>query len=149
MSQESRSVSFVGGLADDHGQITVFVVVITALVVLFAGLAVDGGLALAAKIRALGEAQEAARAGAQAIDIDAYRADGTLRLQPDQARALAYRYLATTGDTGTVTATERTVTVAVTVQQPTQLLQVAGVDTLTVTGSGTARPRHGVGTPER
>ncbi|GAA0927596.1 MULTISPECIES: TadE/TadG family type IV pilus assembly protein [Streptomyces] len=149
MSGEGGSVSLGRGLTDDHGQITVFVVVITALVVLFAGLAVDGGLALATKIRALGEAQEAARAGAQAIDLDAYRADGTVRLQPDQARALAYRYLATTGDTGTVTATERTVTVAVTVQQPTQLLQAAGLDTLTVTGSGTARPRHGVSAPER
>ncbi|QLH21827.1 hypothetical protein HYQ63_15375 [Streptomyces sp. Rer75] len=104
-------------------------------------------MALAAKIRALGNAQEAARAGAQAIDVDAYRADGTVRLQPDQARVLAHRYLATNGDAGTVTVTDQTVTVAITVQQPTQLLQVAGLDTLTVTGAGTARPRHGVDTP--
>ncbi|WP_251983313.1 pilus assembly protein TadG-related protein [Streptomyces rapamycinicus] len=125
-----------------------FVVVITALVVLFAGLAVDGGLALTAKIRALGEAQEAARAGAQAIDLSAYRANGTVRLEPDQARALARRYLAAVGDTGTVTATEQMVTVAVTVRQPTQLLQAAGIEELAVTSSGTARPRHGVTTPE-
>ncbi|AGP58315.1 TadE/TadG family type IV pilus assembly protein [Streptomyces rapamycinicus] len=141
-------VSRLRDLADDRGQITVFVVVITALVVLFAGLAVDGGLALTAKIRALGEAQEAARAGAQAIDLSAYRANGTVRLEPDQARALARRYLAAVGDTGTVTATEQMVTVAVTVRQPTQLLQAAGIEELAVTSSGTARPRHGVTTPE-
>ncbi|QLH21829.1 hypothetical protein [Streptomyces sp. Rer75] len=38
MSQEASPVARVPGLADDHGQIVVFVVVITALVVLFAGL---------------------------------------------------------------------------------------------------------------
>lgn len=134
--------------SNDRGQVTVFVALFAAVVVLFAGLAVDGGLALAAKIRALGEAQEAARAGAQAVDLAAYRADGTVRLRPEQARTLAQNYLAATGDTGTVRATEQEVTVTVTAHQPTQLLHVAGLDTLTVTATGTAQPRHGVSAPE-
>lgn len=132
----------------DRGQVTVFVALFTALIVLFAGLAIDGGLSLSAKVRALGEAQEAARAGAQAIDLAAYRANGTIRLRPEQARTLAQNYLAATGDTGTARATEQQVTVTVTAHQPTQLLHVAGLETLTVTASGTAHPRHGVTTPE-
>jgi putative Flp pilus-assembly TadE/G-like protein len=141
-------LSRMRGPAGDSGQITVFVVVSAFTMVLFAGLALDGGLALAAKIRALGQAQEAARSGAQAIDLDAYRADGTLRLTPDQARTRALRYLASTGTTGTVQVTAQTVTVTVTAHQPTQLLDLAGLDELTVTGSGTAHPRRGISAPE-
>lgn len=133
---------------DDRGQITAFVVVFTAAVVMFAGLVLDGGLSLAAKIRALGEAQEAARAGAQALDLAAYRRDGTVRLVPAQARALALRYLAATGDQGTVTATPEAVTVTVTARQHTQLLNLAGLHTLTVTATGSAHPVRGIDTPD-
>lgn len=132
----------------DDGQVTPFVVILTAAVVMFAGLLLDGGLALAAKTRALGEVQEAARAGAQALDLTAYRTDGTVRLDPAQARALARTYLATTNDTGTVTATTTTVTVTVTAHQPTQLLRFLGLDTLTVTATGTAHPVRGITTPD-
>ncbi|MFM9442583.1 pilus assembly protein TadG-related protein [Streptomyces acidiscabies] len=132
----------------DAGQVTPFVVILTTAVVMFAGLLLDGGLALAAKTRALGEAQEAARAGAQALDLTAYRADGTVRLDPAQARTLARTYLATTKDTGTATATTTTVTVTVTAHQPAQLLRFLGLDTLTVTATGTAHPVHGITTPD-
>jgi len=43
---------------------------------LVAGLVIDGGLGLAAEVRATDEAQSAARAGAQAIDLAAYRQAG-------------------------------------------------------------------------
>lgn len=132
----------------DGGQITVFVVLLAAAVVMFAALVLDGGLALAVKIRAIGEAQEAARSGAQAVDLAAYRRDGTLRLVPDQARRQAHTYLASTGDSGTVTATTDTVTVTVTAHQRTQLLGLLGVGTLTVTATGSAHPVHGVETAE-
>ena len=134
--------------ADDDGQVTAFLVIIVVAVVMFAGLVLDGGLALAAKVRAIGEAQEAARNGAQALDLAAYRAHGTVRLVPDQARSLAYRYLASTGDSGTVTATADTVTVAVTAHQHAQLLGLIGIGSLTVTGSGTAHPVHGIDAPQ-
>ncbi|QNP74982.1 hypothetical protein IAG44_39930 [Streptomyces roseirectus] len=134
----------------DRGQITVFVVILTTAVVMFAGLLLDGGLALAAQVRALGEAQEAARAGAQALDLNAYRTTGTVRLLPDEARTRARTHLAGTGsgDIGTVTVTDDTVTVTVTAHQRTQLLRVLGLDTLTVTATGTARPAHGITTPD-
>lgn len=124
----------------DGGQVTVFVVLISVAVLMFGGLVLDGGLALAAKVRALGEAQEAARQGAQALDLTAYRANGTLRLLPAQARDLAARHVAATGDTGTVVATPNEVTVTVTARSSTQLLRVVGIHSLMVSASGSAHP---------
>ncbi|MEU6351109.1 hypothetical protein ABZ896_17515 [Streptomyces sp. NPDC047072] len=127
---------------------TPFIVILAVAIVMFAGLVADGGLALAAKVRAIGEAQEAARAGAQALDLATYRTSGTVRLVPGQAHALARAYLGSTGDAGTVTVNDDTVTVTVTVHQRTQLLGLLGVDSLTVTGTGSAHPARGVLTPE-
>ncbi|MFG1667637.1 hypothetical protein [Streptomyces sp. Y7] len=142
-----RRAGLRGRARRDEGQITVFVVPLTVAVVMFAGLVLDGGLALAARARAMGEAQEAARNGAQALDLAAYRADGSVRLIPEQARALAEAYLASTPDTGRVSVTNDTVTVTVTAQQKTQLLDLIGLGTLTVTGTGSAHPVYGVTAP--
>ncbi len=109
-----------------------------------AGLGLDGGLALAAKVRATGQAESAARAGAQAIDLAAYRATGTLRLLSAEADGLARRYLAGVGATGTVTATADTVTVTVTTTQRTQLLSLIGISSIDAHGSGSAHPQRGV-----
>jgi len=133
---------------DENGQVTAFVVVIATAVLMFAGLVLDGGAALAAKVRAIGEAQEAARSGAQAIDLATYRATGALRLTPEHAVALAQRYLAATGHAGTVRITGNTVTVTVTITQPTPLLRLVGVGSLTVTSTGSAQPQRGITAPE-
>lgn len=132
---------------DQHGRVTAFVVILVTAVLLFSGLVLDGGLALAAKVRAIGEAQEAARSGAQEIDLAAYRADGTLRLNPHHASAAAHNYLAAVGRTGTVSIEGNTVTVSVTIHQPTQLLGLVGVGSITVTGTGTAQPQRGITQP--
>ncbi|MBW4717366.1 pilus assembly protein TadG-related protein [Saccharothrix obliqua] len=123
---------------------TAFVVVLTTGILALAGLTLDGGLALAAKTRATGQAEAAARAGAQAIDLTAYRANGTVRLLPAQAIAHAQAHLATENATGTVTVAGDTVTVTVTTTRTTQLLALVGIDTLQVHSHGSARPRHGV-----
>ncbi|MGO1053685.1 pilus assembly protein TadG-related protein [Crossiella sp. CA198] len=132
---------------DEDGRVTAFVIVIVTAVLLFAGLTLDGGLALAAKVRALGEAQEAARAGAQEIDLAAYRANGTLRLAPRQASAAARAYLAAAGHSGTVSIAGNTVNVTVLVSQATQLLRLVGIDSITVTGTGQAQPLRGISGP--
>jgi Putative Flp pilus-assembly TadE/G-like len=133
------------GCGEDSGRVTAFTVVIVAAVLLFAGLVLDGGLALAAKVRAVGQAQEAARAGAQAIDLTAYRATGTLRLDADRAATLARGYLAEAHTPGaeTVTVAGDTVTVTLTVAQPTRLLGLVGVRSIQVTGTGSAHPDRG------
>ena len=132
---------------DQNGRVTAFVVILVTAILLFAGLTLDGGLALAAKVRAIGEAQEAARAGAQEIDLAAYRANGALRLAPQQASAAARAYLAAAGHAGTVSVAGDTVNVTVTVSQSTRLLGLVGVDSLTVTGTGQAQPQRGISGP--
>ncbi|MFI7679542.1 hypothetical protein [Actinophytocola sp. NPDC049390] len=126
----------------DDGQVTAFVVALSLGVLTLTGLTLDGGLALAATTRATGQAEAAARAGAQAIDLNTYRANGTLRLRPADAIANARAHLAAEGATGTVTASTNTVTVTVTTIQRTQLLGLVGISTLTVHGQGIARPQR-------
>jgi len=126
-------------LADsESGMVTAFVVIFTPALLLMAGLVLDGGLALAAKVQAIDDAQAAARAGAQAIDIPTYRASGQITLDPAQATADAQHYLAVAGHTGTVSVNGEQVTVTVTITQATQILSLAGIDHLTETGTGTA-----------
>ena len=129
----------------ESGMVTAFVVIFTLALVLMAGLVLDGGLALAAKVQAIDDAQAAARAGAQAIDIPTYRASGQITLDPAQAAADAKRYLAAAGHTGTVSVNGEQVTVTVTITQPTQILSLAGIDHLTETGTGTATAEQGKG----
>jgi hypothetical protein len=125
----------------DDGQVTAFVVVLTLGILTLAGLVLDGGLALAASTRASGQAEAAARAGAQAIDLTTFRTTGTLQLLPSEAAARAHAHLTAEGATGTVTTSADTVTVTVTTTQPTQLLGLLGITTLTMHGQGTARPQ--------
>jgi hypothetical protein len=129
---------------DEDGRVTAFVVVLVTAVIAFSGLVLDGGLALAAKVGAIGEAQEAARAGAQAIDLSAYRASGTLRLVPAEATSLADQYLAAAGRSGSVTVAGNTVTVTVSDTHRSILLGVVGVDSITVTATGQAQPQRGI-----
>jgi hypothetical protein len=131
-------------LRGDDGQVTAFVVVMAGALVLLIGLVLDGGLTLAARERAFGEAQEAARAGAQAVNLAVYRQDGDLSLSPAQAGADARAYLAGIGATGTVTATAGQVTVTVTAVQPMQILSAAGLDSVTVRATASAVPVRGI-----
>jgi hypothetical protein len=108
-----------------------------------AGLVLDGGLTLAAKVQAIDEAQAAARAGAQAIDLATYRATGQITLDPTEATADAEKFLAAAGHTGTVAVNGDVVTVRVSITQATQILDIAGIDHLTVTGTGTATAEQG------
>lgn len=128
----------------DGGQVSAFVTVLVIAILALTGLALDGGLALAAKVTASGQAQSAARAGAQMLDLAAYRASGELLLVPDQAERAASEFLAAAGTTGTVQVAGDTVTVEVTTTTTTQLLGLVGVPTLTVHGSGSAHARRGV-----
>ncbi|WP_245849106.1 pilus assembly protein TadG-related protein [Lentzea kentuckyensis] len=130
----------------DDGAVSAFVVVLFIGLLVLAGLVLDGGLALGAKVRASGQAEAAARAGAQAIDLAVYRATGAFRLLPAEAAAAAQDHLATVGATGTVTVSGDTVTVTVTASQTTQLLGLAGISSLSVKGTGSAQPQTIVAT---
>ena len=127
----------------ESGTVTAFVVVFMLALLVMAGLVLDGGLALSAKIQAIDDAQAAARAGAQAIDVPLYRSTGEITLDPAQATSDAEGFLARAGRTGTVSVIGDQVTVTVTITQPTQILSLVGVDSFTETASGTATAEQG------
>jgi hypothetical protein len=132
---------------DERGQVTAFVVVITMALILCAGLVIDGGLTLAAKVRAIDEAQAAARAGAEAIDLTTYRSTGAVVLDPTQATNAAEHYLASTGNQGQVEVAGDVVTVTVEETQPTQILGVIGLHATTVSSSASATAVRGITGP--
>ena len=122
----------------ERGAIGVFLAVLVPGLLLIIGLAVDGGAKVAAAQRANGIADEAARAGGQALDVAAALA-GQVQVDPAAAVAAAQDYLDRNGVEGAVTVVDGdTLRVTTTITEPTIFLDLIGVSTLTVHGSGTA-----------
>lgn len=125
---------------------TALLVALTASLLALAGLVLDGGLALATKVQAAGAAEAAARAGAQAVDLTAYRRDNRLQLAPGEAVSNARAHLAAAGFDGSVTVSGNTVTVVVTASQRAQLLGLVGISSITIQATGHASPHRGATT---
>lgn len=133
--------------AQDEGQLTLFFAIVVVGLLLVAGLVLDGGAQIRAAQRAQAIAEEAARAGAQTVDVDALMQGEATRLDPHQARTAATAYLRTSGATGSVTAGTETVSVEVTLSEPTLFLSLIGISELSASGSATARLALEEGTP--
>jgi Flp pilus assembly protein TadG len=133
---------------DEGGQLTLFVVFATVALLVLAGLVVDGGYVLAARRRAIDEANGAARAGAEALAPSAYRDAGAVVLDDAAATAAAQDYLAAAGHTGVVLVEEDRVSVSLSFAQPTTLLRIIGIDDVSVSGRGQARSIRGIDTGE-
>lgn len=119
-----RRTSGTPGIQGERGSISLFVVVLAVAFLVTAGLALDGGRKLAALSEARDLADNAARAGAQAVDVDLMRMTGQPALDPTAAAAAASAYLASVGhhlDTPPVV-TETTITVTVELQVNTVFL---------------------------
>ena len=112
-----------------------FLAVIFLGLLMAAGLVVDGGRKIIALREASHLADNAARAGAQAVDLDILRSTGSIVLDPDHAATLASDYLASAGHTGEVTVAGDTVTVTVTLTVDPTLLPV---EAFVVTATETA-----------
>jgi len=135
---------------DDAGGITVFVAVCVIALIGIIGVAVDGGSKMRATERADYIAGEAARAGGQAIDPADAISGKAIVVDPQAASAAAQSYLRSAGATGTVSVSGdgKTLTVTVTGSYATSFLSAVGIDSLSVTGHGTATLLHGVTAPE-
>ena len=131
----------------DAGQVTAFVVVCVVGLFLFTGLVLDGGLALAGKVNAEDEAQEAARVGTQQLDLARLRDARGVHLDRPRAQRAALAYLQAAGDTGRARVGGDAVTVTVTHRQRTQILSVVGIGELVTTATATARAEQGVSGP--
>ncbi len=122
---------------DERGSITAFVAVVAFALVMVAGMAYDGGQVISAHNAARNDAEQAARAGAQQIDLTHLRQTNEPRLDPADAESAALAYLARSGSTGTVEVDEASITVTVTRVQPLRILP--GADrTITVTETASA-----------
>ena len=122
---------------DERGSITAFVAVIATALVMVAGMAYDGGQVMSAHNAARNDAAQAARAGAQQIDLTHLRETNEPRLDPAKAESAAQAYLAQSGATGTVAVSDASVSVTVTRVQALRILP--GADrTIVVTETATA-----------
>lgn len=119
-------------------------VVMVVALLFFAGLVLDGGRLLAARREVADVATGAARAGAQAMSMDAFNRHGDTRLDADAARAAASAYLAAAGVGGDIQVSDAQIQVSV--QRPTPMLMLAmlGIRAKTVTGTGSAELVRGI-----
>src|SRR5690349_7210581 len=134
--------------ADERGSVLLYMVPITLVLLLFAGLVFDGGTALAAQGHALDVAQQAARAGANAITPESLRTGGPvhLRIDPPAAQAAARQVLTAGGATGTVTVDADVVTVTAQVCARTAILSAIGIQDASGQATASAIPIHGIDT---
>lgn len=121
----------------DRGSITGFVLVITMAVICCAGLVIDGGRIVGAKVSASDHAENAARVGAQ--QVVSLRA-GQWVLDAARAKRNAEAYLVAHGVDGSVAVNANRVTVTVQSTVSTTLLRLVGVVTKSVHATRFAQP---------
>lgn len=124
----------------ERGTVTAFVVGLTLACLLAAGLALDGGRIVAARLQVSDVAANAARAGAQQV---VGLRSGDLSLDPARAEAAARRVLDAARATGSVEVSGRSITVTASLTQAMLLLRLAGVSSRTVSATATARSEQG------
>ncbi|MBW8484702.1 pilus assembly protein [Actinomadura sp. PM05-2] len=124
-----------------------YVVLFTPVVLMLAGLLVDGGLAIHARQRAADMAEQAARAGANQIDDAALRETGRPVIDPGRAEAAACDLLAdydTRVSGSDCAATQDRVTVRVQITVHPQILGIIpGLGDFTMAATASAVPVTG------
>ena len=137
----------------DAGTISIVLVLLTGALFSVAGLVWDGGRAITARQHAADLAEQAARAGANDLDLTAARTDGNAGIDAiDTSAAIRdachYVQVASPGAGCVATATRVEVTVHVTTRTSTAVLGIVGINSLTSRGYATASPVRGVTTGE-
>ena len=142
-----RRVRCVRGQVD-RGSLSLIMVVLMVGLMAMAGLVLDGGRAIAARQSAASIAQEAARAGADALSPDSLRTavDSRLATDPAAARSAVQHTVSAAGATYTMSITGDWVQVTVTVHEHAIILSAVGVNDLSGTASARAQPLVGSST---
>lgn len=140
MSQPPHNPSTDHRLDPEAGTVTVFAVLITTVVLMMAGLAVDVSGHIHAMQEARSVAREAARAGAQQVQVAPALRGIHAVTDAGQAVGAANSYLAAAGVNGSAAATSpTTIRVEVTTTYSTRFLSVVGVNSLQASGHAQAR----------
>lgn len=132
----------------ERGSATVFVIGMSLMLLVCAGLVVDGGLAINARQRAADDAEQASRLAADSIDVDELRASGTIVIDADLARQRAAGYLQSRGyDLANygIEPDPATGAVRVRVRDTTSslILGLVGIPSFTVNAAATSTPETG------
>ena len=133
-----------GSGADEDGQFLAMTVVFMTMFLALLGLVADGGHYLDAKQAAASEAQQAARAGANSLDVGQLHA-GTIALDPTTAVTAAESYMASVGHPGNAWVVGNTVYTQITYSEPTQILGIIGVSSFKVEVTESAVNISGIG----
>lgn len=142
---------------DDRGSVAPAMPVIAFVLLLLGGLVIDASRQLNERGLAVAYAEEAARAGAQAVDLDEEQLTLLPENAPDGPAERVARYCATVLQLGSVSSCRFTgiessagtdprpivVRARVEMQVPATLLGMVGVTTLSASGDGRARPFQG------
>jgi hypothetical protein len=125
--------------ATDGGSVTPFVLLVCVCLAALLGLVAEGGLALSERGTAVAEAEQAARAGAAVLTPNTVRAGRTSN-GGSSAIDVAEYLMALSGHPGTAIAKGGVVTATVSpFRVDTPLLALAGVRSITVTATASAR----------
>ncbi|MEJ5914820.1 pilus assembly protein TadG-related protein [Pseudokineococcus sp. 1T1Z-3] len=139
----------VRGTEERGAAASTFLVLAAPLLLLLGGLVHDGGQAINARASAADDAEQAARAGADAVDVLALRATGEVRLDPQVAAAAASAWCGQRGygpADCTVAAGEDAVVVTTRARVPTAVLSLVGVGDFSVEATAQAAPAVGITT---
>lgn len=131
-----------GRLREERGSVAITGILLAMVLVMLIGTGVDIGRAFIVRRDLTAAANDAALAGSQQVDVDAWR-QGTLALDPQAAQQAADAQLAADpGVTGSATAERTGITVRATERFPTFMLRLVGMSDLTVSATATAVPRQ-------
>ncbi len=136
---------------DEKGSaLTTGAVLLVTVFTLILGIAVDLSGQVQTKRQAFDVATQAARVAGQHLDTDRFLDDrGSFRLSTDAARQAALDYIERAGMTGEITIDGTEITVTATAQYNPVILPIIGINTLTVTGTATARAVRALDGTER
>jgi Flp pilus assembly protein TadG len=130
----------------ERGAASIFVLGMAVVLLVCAGLVIDGGLAINARMRIADDAEQAARVGADSIDVDALRNGGDLVINEVEAESRAASYLQARGyGAGEYSVLPQGNSVVVTISDTsdTALLQLVGISTFDINARATSTPETG------
>ncbi|GAA0608737.1 pilus assembly protein [Kribbella sandramycini] len=131
---------------DQRGSATIFMLGFATVLMVGAGIVIDGGLALNKRSQLTDDTEQAARSAANAIDVPTLRDTGLIRVDPDQATAVATDFLSARGYTDiSVVVDGNEVSASAQSSVDTAILSLIGINTFTIRGAATAVPQIGIG----
>ncbi|TDD58286.1 pilus assembly protein [Kribbella antibiotica] len=135
-----------GRRRSQRGSATIFMLGFATVLMVGAGIVIDGGLALNKRSQLTDDTEQAARSAANAIDVPALRNLQEVRVDPGQATAVATNFLGDRGYTDiSVVVDGNEVSVSAQTTVDTAILSLIGISTFTIRGNATAVPQIGIG----